>query len=90
MHAALIKGHRLAKTITRWCSVLLLFLCIYSWYQVYQGGFEIDLELADDFPLNPYFVVVVFMLFIALLTYLLGFIASCSGYLLLSLFSRDT
>lgn len=88
MNKLIAKSHRVARAITAWGAIGLAVLCVVSWFMVFQGAIEIDLELNDNFPLNPYFVVALFMLFIALVVYLLSFIGACCSYLVMSLFKN--
>jgi hypothetical protein len=74
MISDLSRSHRLAKTVSKWFSILLGLFCVYGWVMLSRGNWEIDLELDGGFELNGYLVIGFVAIVLALILYGLSFI----------------
>jgi len=69
-------AHRVAKTMTKWFSVLIGMVCILCWVLLLVGSMEIDLELDGGFKLNGVFVIGFIGFLFSLAFYIVSFIAT--------------
>lgn len=76
MISNLKRSHQLAKTFSKWMSVLLGIFCVVCWGMLILGNMEIDIELDNGFALNAYFVVVLLAAVLAFILYSLSFVVS--------------